>query len=112
HRYSQAITAANSTGNFDEAYALLPQPDDAEFFQGGFVRDGAFEASYNVSAGWGGHRCISLRVSRNQPAAPNTMALRMRTASAEPSNATLSHYRPSKRPRRRRTLLRCRVTAD
>jgi hypothetical protein len=60
--YSLAATAANDTGDYDQAYSLLPQPGDADFFNGGFVRGGAFEASYNVSAGWGGHRCIQIRV--------------------------------------------------
>jgi len=61
-RYVQAVAAANDKGNFDEASALLPDPTEAEFFLGGFVRGGAFEGSYNVSAGWGGHRCIQIRV--------------------------------------------------
>ena len=74
HRYSQAVTAANESGD-NEAYALLPAPDAAEFFQGGFVRGGAPEASYNVSAGWGGHYCIFLRVGGSPP---NNMALQAR----------------------------------
>jgi hypothetical protein len=61
-RYSAATIDASDSGDFDEAYALIPQAEDADFFIGGFVRGGAFEAAYNVSAGWGGHRCVKIRV--------------------------------------------------
>jgi hypothetical protein len=60
--YSRAITAANDTGDHDAAYSLLPPPSEGEFFIGGFTRGGVFEASYNVTAGWGGHRCVQIRV--------------------------------------------------
>jgi hypothetical protein len=61
-QYSVATTAANDTGDDGRAVALFPQPRDAELFVGTFVRGGVFEASYNVSAGWGGHRCVQMRV--------------------------------------------------
>jgi hypothetical protein len=60
--YSRATTAANDTGDYDGAYSLLPQPSEGDFFIGGFTRGGVFDASYNVTAGWGGHRCVQIRV--------------------------------------------------
>ena len=65
--YSAASVAANDTGDYDEAYSLLPEPSEADFFIGGFVRGGIFEATYNVSSGWGGHRCVQIRVVGPSP---------------------------------------------
>ena len=57
------------TGNFD----VLPQPSDAQFASGGFVRAGVFAASYDVQA-LGRSRCLSMRVTGDTP--PNRIRFR------------------------------------
>ena len=60
--YSNEATDASSTGNYDQAFAVIPQPEHAKTFLLGFGRGGAVEASYNVTAGLGGRRCLQMRV--------------------------------------------------
>ena len=61
-QYVDTATAANDSGDSSKALGLLPETQESDLFLGGFVRGGAFEGSYNVSAGWGGRRCVQIRV--------------------------------------------------
>jgi hypothetical protein len=72
-QYASAVTDANTSGDYREAFGLFPRTEESTFSTGGFGRGGAFEGAYAVEA-WGRNRCLAIRVTGP---APNRLRLRV-----------------------------------
>jgi hypothetical protein len=65
-RFLDAQLDDDETG-VNTAFALFPQPEDGEFFSGGFVSNNEFVARYTVDTGFAGHGCVAVRVRGPAP---------------------------------------------